>query len=241
MSASNWRGTVGIVKPTNRPGSMDEFMRLLPDGIGIEPAYLGLKAGTEKEFMEAMPTIREKVAELAALDVDIIHPEGAPPFMLRGFQGEADIIKELEQKHSKPVFTSGSCQVEALKALGVTKMLGLTYFSGDINTKYAQYFTEAGFDVLAMVGIPVPFSDVTSLSPDTIYAFVKKTFMAYPETDGIYLLGSAWRALDLVQMLEDDLKVPVVHPVPARIWAIQKRLSVNQPVTGYGRLLREMP
>jgi len=28
--------------------------------------------------------------------------------------------------------------------------------------------------------------------------------------------------------------------VPARVWAVQKRLHVRQPVKGYGRLLEEM-
>lgn len=241
MSLQSWRGSIGVIKPTHRPGSLEDFIRLLPKGIGVVPVYLGLTSGTEKEFMDAMDSIREKVAELAELDVDIIHPEGAPPFMIRGYQGEADIIYELEQKHGKPIFTSGTSQVEALKALGVTKMLGITYFSGDINKKYASYFAEAGFEVLAMEGIPVPFSDVTRLSPHEIYAFIKKEFIKHPDADGVYLLGSAWHALDIVPMLEKDLQIPVLHPVPARVWATQKRLYVRQPVKGYGCLLEEMP
>ena len=28
-------GTVGLVKPTYRPGSLEEFVRLLPEGIGV--------------------------------------------------------------------------------------------------------------------------------------------------------------------------------------------------------------
>lgn len=241
MSLHSWRGSVGVIKPTHRPGSLEDFIRLLPKGIGVVPVYLGLKAGTEKEFMDAMDPIKEKVAQLAGLDVDIIHPEGAPPFMLRGYQGEADIIREMEQKHGKPIFTSGTSQIEALKALDVRKMVGITYFTGDINKKYADYFTEAGFEVMAMEGIPVPFADVARLSPYEIYAFIKKEFLKHPEADGVYLLGSAWHILDIVQMLEQDLQVPVLHPVPARVWATQKRLHVRQPIKGFGQLLEEMP
>jgi maleate cis-trans isomerase len=46
--------------------------------------------------------------------------------------------------------------------------------------------------------------------------------------------------LDVIDMLEQDLGVPVVHPIPARCWEIQLRLSIRQPVQGYGRLLAEM-
>jgi hypothetical protein len=29
--------------------------------------------------------------------------------------------------------------------------------------------------------------------------------------------------------------------VPARVWAVQKRLRLNQPVDGYGQLLAMLP
>jgi maleate cis-trans isomerase len=46
--------------------------------------------------------------------------------------------------------------------------------------------------------------------------------------------------LPVIDMLEQDLGVPVIHPVPARAWEIQHRLSIRQPVKGFGRLLAEM-
>lgn len=92
-----------------------------------------------------------------------------------------------------------------------------------------------------MEGISVPFADVGRLSPQEVYAFVKAEFLKHQDAEGIYLLGTGWRVLDMVKVLEQDLQVPVVHPVPARVWAVQKRLHVRQPVKGYGRLLEEMP
>jgi maleate cis-trans isomerase len=44
----------------------------------------------------------------------------------------------------------------------------------------------------------------------------------------------------VIDMLERDLGVPVIHPVPARVWEIQHRLSIREPVKGFGRLLGEM-
>jgi maleate cis-trans isomerase len=55
------------------------------------------------------------------------------------------------------------------------------------------------------------------------------------------MLGSAWRTLDIIGILKQGLQVLVVHPMAARIWAIQKRLHVRQPVKAYGKLLEEMP
>jgi maleate cis-trans isomerase len=233
---------VGVIKPTYRAGSLEEFIRLLPEGVGVIPLFLGVKSGTEKEFLAAMDLIEAKVDEIAKLGVDIIHPEGAPPFMLRGYRGEAEIIRRMEKKHGKPVFTSGTSQVDAMRALGIRKMLGITYFTGDINLKYAKYFREAGFDVLGMDGIEdVPFSDIGRLTPHEVYAFAKQEYLKHPEAECIYLLGSGWRVLEVIDLLEQDLQVPIIHPVPARVWDLQRRLHIRQPVRGFGRLLAELP
>ena len=98
MVFASWRGVVGVVKPTHRPGSLEEFIRLLPEGIGVVPVYLNFQRGTEDEFRGALNAVEEKVAELAKEGVDLIHPEGAPPFMVHGYKGEEKIIKEWEAK-----------------------------------------------------------------------------------------------------------------------------------------------
>jgi len=241
MAYTSWRGVLGIIKPTMRPGSLEEFIRLLPEGIGVIPLFLGIERGTEDEFRQVMDAYEAKIAELARLKVDLIHPEGAPPFMVQGYKGERDIVKRWEEKYKIPIVTAGMTQIEALRALKLRRIVGVTYFTGDINVTFSRYFAEAGFDVDAMEGIPVPFEEVGKLSSQEVYAHTKKVFLKNPKAEGIYMLGSGWRTMDIISLLEQDLQVPVVHPVPTRVWAIQKRLHVRQPVMGYGRLLEEMP
>jgi maleate isomerase len=158
-----------------------------------------------------------------------------------GHKREAELIEGWEKKYHTPVFTSGTNHIRALNALGIKRFVAASYFTGEINKTFAKYFIDAGFDVLAMDGIDVAFDDVGSLSSEVVYAHVKKTFLKHrKQAQGIYLLGSGWRVLSIIDTLEQDLGVPVIHPVPARCWEIQHRLSVRQPVKGYGRLLAEM-
>jgi maleate isomerase len=161
--------------------------------------------------------------------------------MVQGYKGERDIVRQWEEKYKIPIVTAGMTQIEALRALKLRRIVGVTYFTGDINDTFSRYFTEAGFDVDAMEGIPVPFAEVGKLSSQEVYAHTKRVFLKYPKAEGIYMLGSGWRTMDIISLLEQDLQVPVVHPVPTRVWAIQKRLHVNQPAIGYGRLLEVMP
>ena len=91
-----------------------------------------------------------------------------------------------------------------------------------------------------MEGIDVPFDKVQELSGDQIYAHIKRNFLKAKGADAIYMLGSGWRTLDIIATLEQDLQVPVVHPVTARVWEIQKRLHVREPRRGFGHLLADL-
>ena len=241
MAFTSWRGVVGNIKPTMRPGSIEELCRILPEGVGIIPLFLDIKKGERRELTEVIPQYEPQIARLAEAGVDLVHPEGAPPFMMLGYEGEAELIRKWEKKFNVPVFTSGTNHIRALHALKVKRFVGASYFPGQINDTFGRYFRDAGFDVLAMEGIDVPFQDAGLLSQELVYSHVKKLFLKHrKEAEGIYLLGSGWRIMGILEMLEQDLGVPVVHPVPARCWEIQKRLTICQPVQGYGRLLAEM-
>jgi maleate isomerase len=241
MSFTSWRGVLGCIKPTMRPGSLEELIRMLPEGIGVIPLFLDIKQGTTEEFKRSVTPFEPMVAKLAELGCDLIHPEGAPPFMFLGYDGEARLLDEWQKKYRVPLFTSGTNHVRALRALNVKKFVGATYFTGPINDLFAKYFVEAGFDVLGMEGMKAEsFTKIGQMAPTDVYAHVKSAFLEHRDAEAIYLLGSGWRVLPVIDLLEQDLGVPVIHPVPARCWEIQHRLSIRQPVKGYGRLLAEM-
>ncbi len=242
MASANWRGTVGVVKPTYESGSLVEFIRLLPEGVGVIPVYAGIKQHTEQGYLDAMEIYHERVAELARIGVDLIHPEGGPPFMVRGYKSEREVVRQWEEKYKVPIFTSGMTQAEALRALGINKFVGCTYFrEKKLNDIFSRYFTDAGFGVLGMEGMDTSPGEAGNLSTEAIYHHLKRSFLKHPGAEGVYLLGSgAWRAVDVVAV-EEDIRVPVVHPVAARVWYVQKRLHLHQPLQGMGRLLAELP
>ncbi|HXP94530.1 MAG TPA: hypothetical protein VN905_13745 [Candidatus Binatia bacterium] len=241
MAFSSWRGSVGIIKPTLRLGSIEEFIRLLPEGVGVLPLFVNIRKGTVDEFKSVLDHFEERVKDLAEAGVDLIHPEGAPPFMVHGFDGERKIIDGWERKYARPIVTAAMTQVEAMRALGLRKIVGVTYFRGEINDTFARYFRDAGFEVLAMEGMDVDFDQVQRLSSKEVYAHTRAAFLKHRDADGIYMLGSGWHVTDILGMLERDMGVPVVHAMTARVWAIQHRLHIHEPRQGYGRLLAELP
>jgi maleate isomerase len=241
MAFKSWRGDIGVIKPTHRPGSLEEFIRLLPEGIGVVPFFLGIQRGTAEEFRAAINAYEDVVAELAKLEVDLIHPEGAPPFMFQGFEGEKKLIESWEERYGIPMVTSGQTQVEALRALHMKNIVVSAYTNGETNAMVTAYLEEAGFNVLENAGIEIPFEQAGNLSHHQVYRHTKQVALRHDSCDGILLFGSGWRSLDAIELLEQDLDLPVIHPVPARVWTVERFLHIHEPVDGFGRLLAEMP
>lgn len=239
--AGMWRGTIGTIQPTLRPGSLEEFIRLMPEGVGIIPSFLDVRRGTVEEFQNFKEQVDEKVREFGELGVDVIHPQGAPPFMIQGVAGERDLVSGWEREYGVPIVTAPMTQVEAMAALGIRRIVGVTYFGDELNDMFAHYLAEAGFEVLSMDGMNVAFEEVGRLSGGDVYRHTRDAVLRQEGVEGVYMLGAGWRVLDVVEALESDLGIPVVHSIAARVWSLQRRLHVRQKVQGYGRLLSEMP
>jgi maleate cis-trans isomerase len=121
--SGSWRGVVGVIKPTYRPGSLEEFIRLLPEGIGVVPKFVGVREGVEREFVDGFAAAEKLIAELAEMKVDLIHPEGAPLFVQLGYRRSEEIVRELEEKYSIPVVTTGMVLIERRGRFGLRSCL----------------------------------------------------------------------------------------------------------------------
>ena len=183
MAFNSWRGVVGDIKPTMRPGALEELIRMLPQGVGVIPLFLNIRDGKVETFKQAVTEYEPLIAKLAEAEVDLIHAEGAPPFMVLGHEGEAKIFERWEREYKVPIFTSGTNHVRALKALNIKRFIGVTYFTPEINGHFKRYFQQAGFDFLGIEVVDVPFNKVGSLSSQEMYAHIKKTFFKYPKHD----------------------------------------------------------
>ena len=233
---------VGTVRPTNRPeaGQELDLDTRIPEKIKFVSLTMNFTRGTEEEFGASMPGYEAKAAELARMGANLVRPSGAPPFMLLGYHKEQELIQSWEKKYGVPMFTSGQNHVHALRTLGINKFVGASYFPEKMNNVFARYFTDAGFKVLAMEGIDSPFADVPKVPPEKILAFMKGIAAKHKDAEGIYMLGSAWKTVAIIERLENDTGLTVVHAGPARCWETQLKLGLRHPIKGYGKLLAEM-
>lgn len=254
MAFSSWLGVVGVVKPSQGSLSYMELIKLLPEGIGIIPTYLNIHERTFEEYRAAIPKFEEKVAELAAQEVDFIHPEGAPPFVAHGFAKEAEIVRNWVKKYKTPIATTGMTQVAAMKALGIKRFIGLSPQRGRMTDLFVKYYGDAGHRALSMNQLIPPsvsiegmsiheiYARTLNLSAEEVYAGAKAAVLrAKGRPQAIYIHGSSWPVLPVIDMIEQDLGIPVLFPTIVRCWYLQKALNIRRPLANAGTLLRELP
>lgn len=239
---SSWRGIFGIVSPTFTAGSLEELIRLLPQGIGVLQVQNDLREHTTAEFKRVIAGYQERIAKLAEEGCDLISPSGAPPFMVQGFKKETSLVKGWERKFKTPMFTASQNLVHALKALRVRNPIAATYDFGSGSDKmFRKYLTEAGFKILDMALVPLDNNFAATVSMEAAHPIIRRACFRHKAADGILLIGGGWRDLRVIELLEKDTGLPVVHHVASRAWEVMKRFRVNEPKTGHGQLLRELP
>ena len=233
---------IGMAKPTARAvKSYATLVSMLPKHIRTIVRYAPIQNGTMEEFAGAIPAYASMVAELAAEGADLIHAEGTPPFLILGYDEERRTIEAWEKRTGVPIFTSAMCQVNALRALGVSKLVDAGY-DPTTGPVAERYFQMAGFNVLAVEKVPVVWGATVDLTEDEVFDMLAAVVRRHPGADGLCLQGSAhWQLSNAIDRLETDLGIAVVHPIAARYWELMARLKLQGPRAGVGRLLRHMP
>jgi maleate cis-trans isomerase len=233
---------IGMAKPTLRGStSYDVLKSMLPPHIRTLVRYAPITQGTMEEFASAIPAYAGMVAELAGEGATLIHLEGTPPFLIIGYDGERRAVEQWEKEFGLPIFTSAMCQVNALRALGVRRLIDAGY-DPTTGPEAERYFQAAGFDVVAVEKVPVQWAATVDLTEDEVFDMLAAVVRKYPGADGLCLQGSKhWQLSGAIDRLEEELGIAVVHPIAARYWELMARLKLKGPRRGVGRLLRDMP
>ena len=80
-------------------------------------------------------------------------------------------------------------------------------------------------------------SDMVRLRPDFLEEFAAS--VDHAEADALFISCGALRTIDVIDQLEQDLGKPVICSNQAMMWDVLRKAGVTDPISGYGRLLRE--
>jgi len=236
-----WRARLGFLVPPGNPTVEAEMIALAPAGVSLHFHRMAVGGGVpgaldnQDERTRAMIDSLDGAAGLLAMvKPDIIVVAHTATSYHLGREREADLLARLTRATGMPVVTAFGSVVAALERLGVRRVA--------LGAPYSAETTAAGKKHLEAHGFAVVRSDnlkgVTNIYDETAErAYRLARTVDVPEAEAVFLSGTGMPTLPVLDMLEADLKKPVISSASAMMWHALRSCGVGQPIPGYGRLL----
>jgi maleate isomerase len=195
----------------------------------------------DADFERQLQRIEEAAADLVENKCDSIIIGGSPLFTKLGHGSDIDMGKKLTAKFGVPVSPGITGEVEALKSLGLKKLVVATPHEDTLNGRMKVFLEESGFNVLKIRGYGVrKNADLTDMDVHAAYKIAKRLYEEAPEADGVFVPCPRWPTITDVDLLEREISKPVVTSCQAYIWHALKMAKVKQEVSGFGRLMASL-
>ena len=246
----SWRGRLGVIYPTPRGRTIKDWYSIIPDGVGIYPGVIGFKRAQKEEFESGIAKAEQIAEDLVNFwKVQAIVIEGLPPFAIKGLEFETKWAAAMEEKLKVPFITPLKSHAECLKILGIKKPVVLTYFGEELNSFVEDSLESAGLDGSRVSSYhrfrnkgeamySTSLIDLDQVQGPDVYRFAREVFEeAKGDADGVYIVGSGWEYLSVIESLEADLRTSVLGPTCAYVFTALSRLGISASVRGRGKLL----
>jgi maleate isomerase len=233
-----WRAKIGHVAPSRGDTFVYEFYRILPDGFLLLNTTGTIRKLVDDHLERQLERLEDATLDLAETGAEFIILGGSPIFTRLGLGSDREVAARLEEKAGVLVAAGMTCEVEALKHMGIKKVVVATPYPDPLTRRVADFLTLSGIEVLRAEGLGVERNaDLGDLPEDAAYRIAKRVYFSAPEADGIFLPCNRWPTAGVIALLEQETGKPALSSAMCNIWYALHRLRVREKITGWGRLL----
>lgn len=246
MDALGYRKKIGIVVPSTNTIVGPECEPLRPRGVTNHVARLTIQQrpieSSDQGFMEHVRAMRDGIGP--AIDqVMTLAPDhvimGVAIEAFTGGVAAADALQaELAQRAGVSVSMGSTAAVAALRNFKATRIAVLTPHQPKGDAIVQAYLTEAGFEIIRLVGMKCtsPFA-IADIQPSTLYRVLRE--LDGPDVDAILQVGTNLANGAVAAEAERWLEKPVLAMNVVTYWDALRRIGIEDRVYGCGRILEE--
>ena len=236
-----WPARIGHVAPSRGDTLVYEFYKIFSEGFMILNTTGTVRQLVDGDFEKQLGRIEDAVQDLVENHCDSIIFSGSPLFTRLPFGSDRQLGKKLSDKFGVPVAAGLTAEVEALKAMNCQKLVVGTPYPEELNDRLKRHLEASGFEVLQIAGYGVrKNADLTDLPVHASYKIAKRLHANGQHADGVFIACPRWPTLPDVELLEQEIKKPVVTSSLACIWYAMKLIDVRENVRGYGQLMASL-
>lgn len=222
-----WRARIALLTPSVNTATEVEFNRLLPEGVSVHAARLGLPSPVDVEAVRRMnDDVPRACDRLADVDPDIAVYGVTSGSFVDGEGGDVAMETEVSDRLGVPAVATAASARRALDALGVESIVIRTPYLTDINRKAESFFEAYGYDVLDIGGEEFETTaDYGSSTPQGVYRAVRE--MDHEAADAVFISGMEYHGVPILRELEADLDTPVITAHSATLWDALRTVRVD--------------
>ncbi|WP_144634691.1 hypothetical protein [Bordetella genomosp. 13] len=236
-----WRGRIGFLVPPGNPTVEPEMALLAPPGVSLHFTRMvahgmtGAHAGQEDRNRTQIAHLPENVELLAMVKPDVIVMAHTATSYTLGKDAEAELVARMEQKHGIPFITTFGSVLVALAHLGVERLAYATPYNEETTLQGKALLQAHGLDVVAHGMLP-GVTNIYDETPERAYALGRQ--VDCPDAQALFLSGVGMPTVGAIDVLERDLRKPVLSGATAMMWNALRVIGVREGAALGGQLMR---
>ena len=229
------RARIGLLLPAANHVLEPEFSELIPVGVSLHTARMLNREADLRGTEEMNRYIMD-----AALELSIIQPNVAvygctSGSFMNGVGSDLDISKKISLVVNAPAITTSTAVICALKELDLKKLSVATPYIDELNVREKQFLQGNGFEVLEIMGMGIRNAfEIGLVESKNVEEFAKKAFSK--QSDGLFLSCTNLRTLQIIELLEKEMGIPVISSNQATIWATLGLIRLKASTEKFGEL-----
>ena len=243
MSGSRCR--IGVLVPPGNPTVEPEMYRMAPAGVSIHFARFdpgddtrepGGAEGLLERTRAMLPGLEAPARAIAAVKPAVVVLAHTGVSYVNGFANEQALVDRLAKLCGATAVTAARSIQLALEHLGVKKLALGTPYPEVMSALGKAYWQAAGFKVVGyrrLEGV----SNIYDESEERAYQLAREADVA--DAEAVLVSGTGLPTVGMLDRLERDLGKPAISSMQASLWQALRLAGLREPVTGFGRLLRE--
>jgi maleate isomerase len=218
-----------------------EFYRILPEGFMLLNTTGTIRRLVDDHLEKQLKRVEEATIDLAETGADFIIIGGSPMFTKLGHGSDREIAAKLEAKVGVPVAAGLTCEVEALRHMGLNRLVVATPYPDTLTQRVADFLSASGFEILAAEGLGIERnSDLSDQPEHAAYKIAKKVYFGASAADGIFLPCNRWPTITSVPLIERETGKPALSSTLCNIWYALHRLQIKEEIRGHGHLMASL-
>ncbi len=226
---------VGLILPSVNCIIEPEFYAVAPQGISFHSTRVLLTETTPEALVRMEEGLDQAARLLATANPHAVVYACTSGSFVKGLGWDRTIVEKLQSIVGCPAVTTSTAMVEALRALSIRRVALATPYLDVVNEREVQFLRGSGFDVVSWRGLGLSGPAIREQSPERVYELAKK--VDTPQADGLFISCTDFRAMEVIEALEAELKKPVLSSNQVTLWGLLKILNHHGGIRGYGRLL----